>query len=88
MSPRRTNLVLALLQGLWIYLLVVWGYIVIDSFLFPPYQYMSISIYIPLQQNITADIAFPLSFVCFVLWRYLGREAEDDLRGREGTVRA
>jgi hypothetical protein len=77
LSPRRRNFVLALLEGLWIYLLVLWGYIVVDSFLFPQYQFLSISIYVPLPQNLLADIAFPLSLVCFVLWRYLGREGGD-----------
>jgi hypothetical protein len=74
LSPRRTDFVLALLQGLWIYLLVLWVYIVIDMFLFPQYQFLGISAYIPVPQNIIADLAFPLSFVCFVLWKYLGKQ--------------
>ena len=71
MEPSRSKFVLALLLGLWIYGLILWGYIVVDSFLFPPYQYLAISKYIPRQQNILADVAFPVSFVCFVLWAYL-----------------
>jgi hypothetical protein len=76
MRPERRILALALTEGLWMYCLILWAYIVIDSFLFPPYQYMSISVYVPLQQNILADIAFPLSFVCFVLWKYLGMQKD------------
>jgi hypothetical protein len=60
----------ALLLGLWIYCLILWAYIVIDSFLFPPFQYMSISTLIPIKENLIADVAFPISFVSFVLWVY------------------
>jgi hypothetical protein len=81
LSPRRTVFVLALLQGLWIYLLVLWGYIVIDTFVFPQYQFLGISEYIPIPQNVLADLAFPLSFVCFVLWRYLERLAGEKRLG-------
>ena len=62
---------MALLLGTWIYSLILWGYIVVDSFLFPVYQTLPISKYIPIiPQNLIADVAFPLSFVCFVLWVY------------------
>ncbi|HUI01151.1 MAG TPA: hypothetical protein VLX56_05935 [Nitrososphaerales archaeon] len=85
MEPRRRELVLAALQGLWIYLLILWGYIVADSWLFPQYQYMAISVYVPLRQNMLADIAFPLSLVCFVLWRYLGSQPASPGQDRPGT---
>ena len=71
MEPERRKRVSALLLGTWIYSLIAWAYIVVDSFLFPPYQYLAISKYVPIQENILADVAFPLSFVCFVLWQYL-----------------
>ena len=71
MEPDQRKFRSALLLGVWIYSLILWVYIVADSWLFPPYQYMSISNYIPIRQNIIADIAFPLSFVCFVFWVYL-----------------
>ncbi len=71
MDPARRNLLSAFLLGISIYSLIMWAYIVIDSFLFPPYQYLPISMYIPIPQNIIADVAFPLSFVCFVYWAYL-----------------
>lgn len=75
LEPERRKKALALLLGVWIYSLIAWAYIVIDSFIFPPYQYLPISKYIPIPENILADIAFPLSFVCFVYWQYL-RKAE------------
>ena len=70
MEESRRRFLSALLLGIWIYGLVLWGYIVIDSFLFPPYQYLAISQYVPIRQNLLADIAFPSSFVAFVLWAY------------------
>jgi len=69
---------MALLQGLWIYLLILWGYVVVDIFLFPQYQLLGISAFIPIPQNLLADVAFPLSFVFFVLWKYLGSKAKED----------
>jgi hypothetical protein len=71
LEPARSKLVSALLLGIWIYSLILWVYVVADSWLFPPYQYLPISNYIPINQNILADIAFPLSFGCFVLWAYM-----------------
>ena len=60
----------AFFLGVWIYSLILWVYVVLDSFLFPPYQYLAISNYVPIKQNILADIAFPVSFISFVLWAY------------------
>jgi hypothetical protein len=71
MEPAQRKKFSALMLGVWIYSLILWAYIVIDSFLFPPYQYLPISNYIPIRENLIADVAFPLSFVCFVYWAYL-----------------
>ncbi|HUK75718.1 MAG TPA: hypothetical protein VLU99_07985 [Nitrososphaerales archaeon] len=71
MEAKRRRRTLAILLGAWIYSLIAWAYIVIDSFLFPPYQYLPISKYIPIPENVLADLAFPVSFVCFVYWEYL-----------------
>ena len=71
MEPTRRKKASALALGVWIYSLILWVYVVIDSFLFPPYQYLAISMYVPIPQNVIADVAFPLSFVCFVYWAYL-----------------
>jgi hypothetical protein len=71
LESNRRKKVSAILLGAWIYSLIAWGYIVVDSFLFPPYQYLPISKFIPIQENILADIAFPTSFICFVVWEYM-----------------
>jgi hypothetical protein len=71
-SNRQSRaLTLAILKGAWIYLLILWAYIVIDMFLFPEYQYLGISRYIPIPENLLADIAFPISLVCFIGWEYM-----------------
>lgn len=69
-DPARRRFLLAFLLGAWIYGLILWVYVVVDSFIFPPYQYLAISKFIPIPQNVIADLAFPASFVCFVLWAY------------------
>ncbi|MDG6994434.1 MAG: hypothetical protein JRN52_00810 [Nitrososphaerota archaeon] len=61
---------ISLLKGIWIYALIIWAYIVLDTFLFPEYQFLGISKWIPIPQNIVADLAFPVSFLAFVLWDY------------------
>lgn len=70
-DQKSRALTLAILKGAWIYLLIVWVYIVIDSFLFPEYQFLGISRYVPIPQNLLADISFPLSLLCFIGWEYL-----------------
>jgi hypothetical protein len=68
-DPRKFRV--ALLLGIWIYSLVLWAYIVVDSFLFPAYQYLNLSWYVPIHENVLADLAFPVSFISFVLWVYM-----------------
>lgn len=41
-----------------------------NYYLLPAEQTGWLSIYIPIPQDLVAVIAFPFSFVCFVLWRY------------------
>lgn len=65
---------ISLLKGIWIYTLILWAYVVLDTFLFPIYQFQGISKWIPIPQNILADLAFPVSFVSFVMWEYLKRK--------------
>jgi len=66
----RELLKLSFLKGVWIYCLILWGYIVADMFVFPEYQTLGISKYIPIPQNLIADLAFPISFLSFVAWEY------------------
>ena len=61
----------SLFFGMWLYSLVIWGWIALNYYLLPVYQYGPLSIYIPIPQNLVADIAFPASFVFFVIWHYL-----------------
>ncbi|MCL4519339.1 MAG: hypothetical protein M1587_09095 [Thaumarchaeota archaeon] len=68
------QLKISLLKGIWIYSLIVWVYVVFDMFRFPAYQYLGISMWIPIPENVIADVAFPVSFLCFVAWEYLKRQ--------------
>ena len=72
----RLQMKISLLKGIWIYALILWGYIVVDMFVFPPYQYLGISKFIPIPENLLADIAFPTSFLSFVAWDYLKKQYE------------
>ena len=65
------KLSLSLLKGSWIYFLILWVYIVADMFVFPQYQFGSISLYVQIPQDLIATIAFPASFITFVAWEYL-----------------
>jgi hypothetical protein len=64
------KLLVPFLKGLWIYTLILWAYIVADMFVFPQYQYSAISRIVPIPQNLIAVVAFPISFLSFVLWEY------------------
>lgn len=60
--------------GLWMYSLIVWGWIGLNYYVYPKYQFEAISIYIPIPQNLLADAMFPVSFLSFVIWHYLRNE--------------
>ncbi|MGH2639095.1 MAG: hypothetical protein ACRDF4_07435 [Rhabdochlamydiaceae bacterium] len=74
-SRSMLELKISLLKGIWIYTLILWAYIVLDMFLFPAYQYLGISKFIPIPENLLADVAFPMSFLSFVAWDYLKKSA-------------
>ena len=65
---------IALFKGIWIYSLIVWLFAIASFFIFPQYQYDSISIYIPIPQDVVADVSLPISFVTFVVWEYLRKK--------------
>ena len=71
MEVRKKRLAIPFLKGIWIYTLILWIYIVGDMFAFPQYQYGAISRFVPIPQNLIAVIAFPVSFLTFVVWEYL-----------------
>ena len=65
----------SVLEGISIYSLLLWAYIVIVVIVRPRSQYFNLSIYVPVQQNILAVIAFAVSFLCFVGWQYLEKSS-------------
>jgi hypothetical protein len=65
------SLAVAFFKGLWIYSLILWAFIVVFFFVYPADQLDQLSIYIRIPQNLLAVIAFPVSFVSFIIWEYL-----------------
>jgi hypothetical protein len=63
--------VAAFFLGLWIYSLILWGWVALNFYLMPNLQYDALSVYIPIKRDLVADIAFPVSFIGFVFWSYL-----------------
>lgn len=57
--------------GLWVYSLILWGWIALNYYLLPDQQTGPLTLYIRIPQNLVATIAFPVSFVGLVLWSYL-----------------
>ena len=45
-------------------------------FVYPADQYDQLSIYVPIPQNLLAILAFPVSFVSFIIWEYLKKTSE------------
>ena len=70
MNPRSVS---AVGLGCFIWSMIVWGFITFMSVYEPPTQFMNFSIYIPIESDLLAEIAFMLGFVGFVVWqRYRG----------------
>ncbi len=51
--------------------MLLWGWIGVNYYIFPQYQFGPLSVYVPIPQNLLAVGAFPTSLVCFVAWSYL-----------------
>jgi hypothetical protein len=83
MRIEMKGFVLPFLKGLWIYTLILWGYIVADMFVFPQYQFDAISRLVPIPQNLVAIIAFPISFLAFVGWEYARRLDREARKSKE-----
>ena len=64
----------SIFMGLWVYCLLVWGWVGVNYYVYPRYQFLGISVWIPIPQNILADVTFPVSFLSFVIWYYLRQE--------------
>ena len=62
-------------EALWIYLLLVWAYISVENLITPATVANDVfAVYFPVKQNILVLVSFALSFVFFVIWRYLSKE--------------
>ncbi|MCL5009616.1 MAG: hypothetical protein M1433_01380 [Candidatus Parvarchaeota archaeon] len=59
-------------EAIWVYTLIIWVYIAIEN-LFYPNAVLSeaLSVYVPIKQNLLAVTSFFVSFVFFILWKYL-----------------
>lgn len=72
MNRKIKDMLLPVLEGLWIWLLLVWGYIAIENFIYPSWvANTNLGVYFPVPQNLLVIAAFAASFVFFVLWKYL-----------------
>ncbi|MGC8681926.1 MAG: hypothetical protein ACP5RE_01745 [Candidatus Acidifodinimicrobium sp.] len=71
-NSKRIGLLSDVFEGLWLYTLLVWVYIAIENLVYPAAVFNSVlSVYFPVKQNLLAISSFVLSFVFFVVWRYL-----------------
>ncbi len=71
-NTKRINLLSDVFEGLWFYTLLVWVYIAIENLVYPAAVFNSVlSVYFPVKQNLLAISSFVLSFIFFVVWRYL-----------------
>jgi hypothetical protein len=69
------KLIVSLLKGIWIYSLILWLYIVADNLIYNfAHQYMPLSNYVPIPEDLIAVLAFAVSFLSFVSWEYLRRQ--------------
>ncbi len=67
----RRKLLTVLFEALWLYFLIAWAYIAIENFIYPVQVATTpLAEYFPVQQNLLVIIAFPVSFLFFILWRY------------------
>ena len=64
-------ILLSVLKGITIYALLLWAYVALSVIVHPQWQFVNLSIYVPVQQDILALVAFVVSFLCFVGWQYL-----------------
>ena len=67
-----TKLLSSLLETVWIYSLLVWGYVVasiLDPITFA-YQFGPFSRYVPIPTDLVGLIAFTASAVSFALWKW------------------
>jgi hypothetical protein len=76
LPPNLRRFARSFFLGVWVYSLILWGWIGLNFYIDPKLQTGPLSLYIRIPQNLIAVIAFPVSFIAFVLWSYLRRESE------------
>ncbi len=66
------HLLTVLFEALWLYFLLVWGYIAVENLVYPTQVATTdLAVYFPVPQNLLVIVSFTASFVFFILWRYL-----------------
>lgn len=71
-NSKNMRILPILFEGLWLYTFLTWAYIAVENLIYPAAVFSSaLSVYVPIRQNLLAVASFVLSFVFFVLWRYL-----------------
>ena len=49
---------------------MLWMFVVVvDVIIYPEWQFLAFSVYIPVPNNVVGLAAFPAAFVFFVLWK-------------------
>lgn len=67
---RRYFTINAILEGIWVYALLVWGYIAIQNLISPDIVFtQNLAVYIPIKENMVVIAAFIVSLVAFIIWR-------------------
>ena len=66
-------MLVSLFKALWIYFLIMWGYIAVTIWVYPSTQYLSLSEYVPIPQNLLAVVSFAASFAFYFLFTYFSR---------------
>jgi hypothetical protein len=70
-STRLRRLALAVSKGIWIFGLLGWLYGVSNVYLFPQFQLINLSYYVPIPTNLFTDGCFVIALFAFIIWEYL-----------------
>lgn len=71
MKKTHNTLYVSVFEGIWFYAFIVWLYIAIENLIYPSLVFNSnFSSYIPIKTNLLGIIAFVISFIFYVLWRF------------------
>jgi hypothetical protein len=70
---RSSKAILALLKTTWVYGLITWLYVVSNLYVFPEFQFVDLSRYVPVPTDLVGIVAFAASAASFAGWEYLRR---------------